>query len=111
MPRVQPVEQTTADPATLLGRLTGFTEEETKEARRAGSHGARERASLVFARTVVRDRGVVAGADLEDVRRAGYTEGKIGEIVANVALGLIPNDFNHVAGTDPNLPAPPDVAA
>lgn len=66
---------------------------------------------MAFARKVVRDRGGVADTDVEDVGRAGYTDGRIGENVANIALSISTNDFNHVAGTDVKLPALSDLAA
>jgi uncharacterized peroxidase-related enzyme len=96
---------------TALGRRAGLTEQETKEARRASSHDRKEHAALEFARKVVQDRGVVADEDLEQLRRAGYTDGEVGEIVANVALSIFTNYFNHVAGTDVDFPAAPDLAA
>jgi uncharacterized peroxidase-related enzyme len=96
---------------TELGRRAGLTEQETKEARRASSHDAKERAALVFARKVVQDRGVVADADVEQFRRAGYNDGEVGEIVANVALNIFTNYFNHIAATELDFPAAPDLAA
>jgi uncharacterized peroxidase-related enzyme len=71
---------------TASGRRAGLTEEETKEARRARSEDEKERAALVFARQVVQDRGVVGDEDVERLRRADYTDGAVGEIVAEVAL-------------------------
>jgi alkylhydroperoxidase family enzyme len=85
--------------------------EETKEARRAISDDEQEQAALVFARKVVQDRGVVADADVEQLRWAGYTDGEVGEIVANVALNIFTNDFNHVAGTEVDFTAAPSLAA
>ena len=96
---------------TTLGRRAGLTEEEAKEARRASSRDGKERAALVFARKVVQDRGVVTDDDVEQLRRAGYTDGQVGEIVANVALNIFTNYFNHVAGTELDFPAAPDLAA
>ena len=56
-------------------------------------------------------RAIPTNADVERLRRAGYTDGEIGEIVANVVLSLFTNDFNHVAATDVDFPAAPDLAA
>ena len=67
---------------TALGRRAGLTEQETKEARRASSHDGKEQAALEFARKIVQDRGVVADEDVERLRRAGYNDGAVGEIVA-----------------------------
>ena len=56
-------------------------------------------------------RAIHTNADVERLRRAGYTDGEVGEIVANVALNLFTNDFNHVAATELDFPAAPDLAA
>jgi uncharacterized peroxidase-related enzyme len=96
---------------TALGKGAGLTEQETRDARRGTSSVEKERIALDFARKLVQDRGVVADADLERVRQAGFTDGEIGEIVANVALNLFTNYFNHVAGTEVDFPAVPSLAA
>lgn len=94
---------------TALGKGAGLSEQETCDARRATSGDERERAALDFARKVVQNRGRVADADVEQVHQAGYTDGDVGEIVANVALNLFTNYFNHVAATEVDFPAPPEL--
>ena len=42
------------------------------------------------------------------MRGAGYDDGQIAEIVANVALNLFTNYFNHVAGTEVDFPVAPE---
>jgi AhpD family alkylhydroperoxidase len=96
---------------TASWRRGGLTEEETKKARRARSDDEKEPAALVFARKAVQDRGIVADADVDQLRRDGYTDGEVGEVMANVALNLFTNSFNHVAGTEVDFPAAPDLAA
>ncbi len=58
-----------------------------------------------------RERGIRAIAEVEQLRRTGYTGDEIGEIVANVALNFFTNAFNHVAATELDFPAAPDLAA
>lgn len=96
---------------TALGKRAGLSEGETCNARRATSQNEKERVALEFARKVVQERGVVADADVEQLRQAGYTDGEVGEIVANVALNIFTNYFNHVAGTEVDFPAAPSLAA
>lgn len=96
---------------TELGKGAGLTEEETLAARRAASTDERERAALDFARQLVQDRGVVNDADVERLGKVGYTDGEISEIVANVALNLFTNYFNHVAGTEIDFPQATCLAA
>jgi uncharacterized peroxidase-related enzyme len=96
---------------TALGKGVGLTEAETCDARQARAASAKEQDALEFARRLVNDRGVVADSDVERLRRAGYTHGEVGEIVANVALNIFTNYFNHVAGTEVDFPAAPSLAA
>ena len=56
-------------------------------------------------------RAIHTNAGVERLRRAGYNDGEVGEIVANVALNLFTNSFNHVAATELDFPAAPDLAA
>ena len=49
-------------------------------------------------------RGRVSDADLADVREAGFDDGAIAEVVANVALNVFTNYFNNVAQTDMDFP-------
>jgi len=94
---------------TALGKGAGLSEGETCDARRAVAADDKERAALEFARTIVTDRGNVSDDDVHAVRQAGYTDGEIGEIVANVALNIFTNYFNHVAGTEVDFPAVPEL--
>jgi uncharacterized peroxidase-related enzyme len=96
---------------TTLGKNAGLSEGETCDARRAVAADHKERAALEFARTIVADRGDVSDDDVHAVRQAGYSDGEIGEIVANVALNIFTNYFNHVAGTEVDFPAAPQLSA
>lgn len=96
---------------TALGKKAGLTEQETCDARKATAADEKESAALRFARQIVSSRGVVADEDVERAREAGYTDGEIAEIVANVALNIFTNYFNHVAGTEVDFPAVPELAA
>jgi alkylhydroperoxidase family enzyme len=89
---------------TALGRRAGLTEEEGDDARRASSQDGKERAAPGFARKVLQDRGIVADADVEQLRQPGYTQGEPGEIVAIVALSIFTNDFSHAPGTEVDFP-------
>ncbi len=96
---------------TALGKGVGLTEGETCDARRAEATDDKERAALQFARTIVSERGWVSDEDVQAVRQAGYDDGQIAEIVANVALNIFTNYFNHVAGTEVDFPVAPELTA
>ncbi|WP_193177266.1 carboxymuconolactone decarboxylase family protein [Oricola nitratireducens] len=61
-------------------------------------------AAVRFATNVVRDRGRVGDADIEAVRKAGFSDGQIVEIIAVVAENIFTNLLNVVAGTDIDFP-------
>lgn len=92
---------------TALGKKAGLSEQETCDARRATASDEKESLALRFARQIVASRGAVADEDVERVRLAGYADGEIAEIVANVALNIFTNYFNHVAGTEVDFPVAP----
>ena len=92
---------------TALGKKAGLSELETLDARRVEPMDSKERAALRLAQAIVRERGFVSDEDMRIVREAGYNDGEIAEIVANVALNLFTNYFNHVAETEIDFPAVP----
>lgn len=96
---------------TTLGKRAGLSEQETCDARRAVASDNKESVALEFARKIISDRGNVSDVDFQHVRQAGYTDGEIAEIVANVALNIFTNYFNHVAETEVDFPAAPELAA
>ncbi|HKM64536.1 MAG TPA: carboxymuconolactone decarboxylase family protein [Acidisphaera sp.] len=90
---------------TFLGaNFTKLDAAEMAQNRLGHSNDARADAALVFARKVVEARGQVSDADLDTVRRAGFTDAQVIEIVANVALNVLTNFVNNVAETDIDFP-------
>lgn len=94
---------------TALGKGAGLSEAETIDARRGEAASAKEQAALEFARKVVQERGLVSDEDVQAVRAAGFDDEEIAELIGNVALNLFTNYFNHVAGTDVDFPAAPEL--
>ena len=73
---------------SAVGRRVGLSEEEVIDSREAVSTDSKVEAALQFARQVVEKKGWVTDEEVSDVRDAGYDDGEIAEIVANVALDL-----------------------
>ncbi len=96
---------------TFLGAKAGLNESDILDARHGTATDEKTNAALVFARKIVEDRGHLNDEDVEEVRRAGYTDGEIAEIVANVALTTFTNYFNQVAGTEVDFPRVHSLAA
>lgn len=92
---------------SALGRLAGLSNEEITDSRRGSSPDSKTESALSFARKIVKERGFVSDEDVTALRSAGYDDGAITEIVANVALNIFTNYFNHVAQTDVDFPRQP----
>jgi uncharacterized peroxidase-related enzyme len=89
---------------TAIGKMVGLNPEEIVASRRATSADAKTAVALRFVQDLVIHKGVVDDAALAAVRSAGYSDAEIVEIVANVALNIFTNYFNHVAGTEVDFP-------
>jgi uncharacterized peroxidase-related enzyme len=90
---------------SFLGENAGLSEQELLDARHGTAYEDRTHAALTFARKIVQDRGHVSDEDLAEVRNAGFDDGEIAEIVANVALNIFTNYFNRVAEPEIDFPA------
>ncbi|CDX11660.1 Carboxymuconolactone decarboxylase [Mesorhizobium plurifarium] len=74
-------------------------------ARKGHARDPKRDAALQFARKVIETRGHVSDADLQAVRRVGYTDANIIEIVALVAMYSLTNFFNNVFDHEKDFPA------
>jgi uncharacterized peroxidase-related enzyme len=90
---------------TALGKMAGLDENAILAAREGNSSDAKTDAALKFARQLILQRGKVSDDDLQTVKTAGFSDGEIGEIVANVALNIFTNYFNETAKTVVDFPA------
>lgn len=89
---------------TAIGKMVGLNENEILSSRRASSDDAKTNAALTFAHQIVVKRGEVDDTDVRLVRVAGFSDGEITEIIANVALNIFTNYFNHIAQTVVDFP-------
>lgn len=89
---------------SAIGKMVGLKPEEIVASRGAHSADAKRDAGLHFVQALVVQRGMVSDQDLAHVKAAGYTDGDIAEMVANVAVNIFTNYFNHVARTDVDFP-------
>ena len=92
---------------SAIGRMVGLTADQIRDSRLGTAVDPRADALIRFALKVVDTRGRVADTDLEEVRRAGFDDAAIAEVVANVALHVFTNYFNRLAGTDLDFPRAP----
>lgn len=78
--------------------------DELERARRAESQDPHLAALLELSNTIAENAGDVDAGDLDRARRAGVTDEEIGELVANLALNILTNYFNVLAGVDNDWP-------
>jgi len=79
---------------TALGRKAGVSAEAMAAAQRGESADPATAAALAFALKLVNERGNVSEADVQAVRRAGFSDEQVVEILAHVALNLFTNYVN-----------------
>ena len=90
---------------TAGARSLGVSGDDLTACRRFTSTDPKEEAALQFAFRVIMTRGEASARDIERVRQAGFSDGEIVEIIANVALNIFANYFNKVAGVEADSPA------
>ena len=89
---------------STFGGMTGLTADQIAGSRQSRDTDAKRDAGLKFAQAIVVQRGEISDAAVAAVRGAGYTDGEITEIIANVALNIFTNYFNLVAQTEVDFP-------
>ncbi len=90
---------------SAIGRSVGLSEEAIEDSRKAESTDPKEATVLVLVRKMVEQRGWVSDEDLAKLRKVGFSQGDIVELIANISLTLFTNYFNHVAETEIDFPA------
>ncbi len=94
---------------TAIGKSVGLSETQTVESRRGTLADAKLNALAHFALALHEKRGTVSDSDVSAFKAAGFTEGQIGEVVANYSLAIFTNYFNHVNQTPVDFPAAPTI--
>jgi uncharacterized peroxidase-related enzyme len=89
---------------TAIGKLTGLADLEIEEAREARSRSAQEHAALEFTRVLVANHGRVTDADFDALKKVGFSDGEIAEIIAHTALNIFTNYFNTAAEVEVDFP-------
>lgn len=92
---------------TYMGKGAGLSEAQTIAARRGDLDDAKLGALVTFTRSLLEKKGFADEGDLRAFKDAGYDDGDVVEVIAAVALNFFTNYFNHVNGTDVDLPQAP----
>lgn len=90
---------------SYLGKDLAQLDDAEIAANRSGwSTDAKADAAVRFALKVARKRGRVDDQDVAEVRKAGYSDGELVEIVGHVALNLLTNYINEAFETPVDFP-------
>lgn len=89
---------------TAVGKLVGLNDFEITAGREGKSDSPKTAAALQFVREVVTKKGRVGDGEVEAVRKAGFSDGEIAELVANTAVHIFTNYFNNVAAVEVDFP-------
>ena len=89
---------------SFIGKSVGLEDAEIKNARDANSADPRAKEALKFAQLLIKNQGQVSDAEVARLRSTGFSDGQIGEIIANVALNIFTNYFNNVTKPDVDFP-------
>jgi uncharacterized peroxidase-related enzyme len=90
---------------TALGRKAGASAQEITEAQAGRSEDPATAAALQFALKVVQSRAQLSDEDFAVLRRAGFSDEAIVEILAHVALNLFTNYINVALRVPVDFPA------
>lgn len=90
---------------SAIGKMVGLTPEQIADSRRATAVDGKTGAILNLSKAIVEKRGLLSNDDLATARSGGLDDAAIAETVANVALNIFTNYFNHVAETVVDFPA------
>lgn len=80
-----------------LGKMAGLVPEQIAAARDGAAEDSKAAVALRFARAILEGRGDVADEEFARVRAAGFDDGQVAELVAEVALNVLTNYFNKAA--------------
>jgi uncharacterized peroxidase-related enzyme len=89
---------------TAIGRKAGLDNAEIAAARSGSSADTKAAAAVAFALTLNTAHGTVTQAEFAAVRRAGYSDGQIVEIVLEVAINLLTNILNKAVDVEIDFP-------
>nr|WP_294944580.1 carboxymuconolactone decarboxylase family protein [uncultured Mucilaginibacter sp.] len=89
---------------TYFGSKVGLTPSEMMEARTLASGNFKDQACYNFIRKSLQNPQGISPADKTELKEAGFTDGEVLEIIANIARNIFTNYVNAVADTEVDWP-------
>jgi uncharacterized peroxidase-related enzyme len=94
---------------TAISKMKGLGKEDILESRKGKAADKQEEAVLQLALKIVKKQGWITDEDFSAAKEAGLTDGQIIEVVANTAVNIFTNYFNHLVDPDIDFPKVPAV--
>lgn len=92
---------------TALGKMVGFSEQQTLDIRNGGIEDPKIKALTDLAKEITKRRGHPGAGTLEAFFQAGYSKGALVDVIGLVALNTFTNYVNHIAATPIDFPLAP----
>lgn len=86
---------------TSAGRTAGLDDTDIALARNGTATDGREAALITYAVRVLTEPGAITDDDVAELRRLGWSDRVLADVVGLVALNLLTGSFNLVAGLEP----------
>ena len=90
---------------TAIGKMLGFSEEDTLDIRSGSIQNDKLRALSNLAREITETRGYPSDAAIQHFFEQGYNKGALVDVIGLVALNTFTNYINHIAETEVDFPA------
>ncbi|WP_275097970.1 carboxymuconolactone decarboxylase family protein [Sedimenticola hydrogenitrophicus] len=87
-----------------LGKGAGLQEPAIRQAREGQAEDPLDAAILKLVLTITRNRGGISDGDLAAARATGLDDALVVEVISNIALNVMTNYLNRVAGTEVDFP-------
>lgn len=94
---------------TTIGKMQGFTEEQTLEIRQGTIADEKLSALTTLANDIVISRGRPTQSYVDSFFSAGYSKASLAELIGLVALNTFTNYTNNLAGTEIDFPVAQEI--
>jgi len=89
---------------TAIGKINGFTEEETLDLRFNSSSNSKLNSLVILASELAKEKGKPSETAVKNFFEVGYTKAAFAELIAVVSLTTITNTIYHNGGFEIDFP-------
>ena len=89
---------------TMLAQKEGVSQKETKQNLQGKSETPKIQHLIEFCLAILQTKGFVSDDAIKKIKKVGYSDEQVVEIIANVCTNIFTNYFNHVVETEIDFP-------